>query len=112
MWQSKIFGIFFVHLGCSVARLLRISSKVLFKFAQKIYFKKFARKHFFPNAKIVQKPFPYLIIDDALPSDYYNKLNDSFPDYSKIINNNEFKQNFAYRYSAHQSLKDDNIAEI
>jgi len=64
------------------------------------------------NAKFVKKPFPYLIIDNALPSDYYDKLNDSFPKYSMIMNNNEYKQNFAYRYNASQSLLDNNIANI
>ena len=64
------------------------------------------------NAKIVNKPYPYLIIDNALPSNYYNKLNDSFPDYLNIINIKEYKQNFAYRYSASQSLSDNSIPDI
>ena len=31
--------------------------------------------------------FPYLIIDDALPEDLYNRLNSNFPRYEKIDNN-------------------------
>ena len=64
------------------------------------------------NAKIVKNPYPYLVIDNALPSNYYNKLNDSFPDYLNIINIKEYKQNFAYRYSASQSLLDNSIPDI
>ena len=40
------------------------------------------------NKKTIQlkfDKFPYLIIDDALPIDLYNKLNDDFPSYNKII---------------------------
>ena len=50
--------------------------------------------------------FPYIIIDDALPTDLYNKLQNDFPNFKKIIGNNEFKENFAYRYNANNSLKD------
>ena len=73
------------------------------------------------NAKIVQDPFPYLVIDDALPLNYYNKLDDSYPEYSMIIDNeyskklglNKYKQNYAYRYNAFQSLKNKKkIADI
>ena len=47
------------------------------------------------QAKINKTPFPYLIIDNALPDRYYNLLNDSFPAYSKIINkyDNKFVSN-------------------
>ena len=62
------------------------------------------------NIKFKFEKFPYLIIDNALPSDLYNKLNNSFPEYEKIINGNEFKENFAYRYNAHNSLKDNEIS--
>ena len=36
--------------------------------------------------------FPYVIIDDALPADLYDKLNANFPKFKKIIGNNEFKE--------------------
>ena len=39
------------------------------------------------NGNYKSKPFPYIIIDNALPKDYYNELNKSFPDYQQIINN-------------------------
>ena len=52
------------------------------------------------QAIINTKPFPYLIIDNALPEKYYNLLNDSFPEYLKIINKREYFQNFAYSYNA------------
>ena len=38
--------------------------------------------------------FPYLIIDDALPTDLYNKLNATFPRYEKIIGENEYNNDF------------------
>ena len=44
------------------------------------------------NIKFRFEKFPYLIIDDALPSDLYNKLSDCFPKYEKIIGNNEYKE--------------------
>ena len=55
--------------------------------------------------------FPYLIIDDALPIELYNKLNDDFPSYKKIIGQNDYKENFAYRYNAYNSLKDPEIVK-
>ena len=64
------------------------------------------------QAKINNTPFPYLVIDNALPDKYYNLLNDSFPAYSKIINQQEYFQNFAYRYNAAQSLSDNSIPLI
>ena len=65
------------------------------------------------NQAIINKtPFPYLIIDNALPDQYYSLLNDSFPTYLKIINKREYFQNFAYRYNASQSLFDDLIPPI
>jgi hypothetical protein len=66
------------------------------------------------NKKTIQlkfDKFPYLIIDDALPIDLYNKLNDDFPSYNKIIGKNDFKENFAYRYNANLSLKDPDITK-
>ena len=54
--------------------------------------------------------FPYIIIDNALPIELYEKLNDSFPAYEKIIGNNDYKENFAYRYNAFSSLNDDEIS--
>jgi len=55
--------------------------------------------------------FPYIIIDDALPTDLYNQLKTDFPSYKKIIGNNEYKENFAYRYNASNSLKDSDISK-
>ena len=62
------------------------------------------------NIKFKFDKFPYLIIDDALPSDLYKKLNDDFPNYKKIIGNEEYKENFAYRYNAFTSLQDKEIS--
>ena len=55
--------------------------------------------------------FPYIVIDNALPHDLYEKLNNSFPDYKTIIGSNDFKENFAYRYNAISSLKDEEISK-
>ena len=63
------------------------------------------------NIKFKFDKFPYLVIDDALPLDLYNKLNDSFPNYEKIIGNNDYKENYAYRYNAYNSLRDKEISE-
>ena len=54
--------------------------------------------------------FPYIIIDDALPTDLYDHLNKSFPDYKKIIGDNKYRENYAYRYNASNSLKDTDIS--
>ena len=61
------------------------------------------------NIKFKFEKFPYLIIDDALPDDLYESLSDSFPENEKIIGSNEYKENFAYRYNAYNSLRDDEI---
>mgnify|MGYP001204580641 CR=1 FL=1 len=61
------------------------------------------------NIKFRFEKFPYLIIDDALPNDLYKKLSNTFPKYEKIIGNNEYKENFAYRYNAFNSLRDSEI---
>jgi len=62
------------------------------------------------NIQYRSAKFPYLIIDDALPINLYNKLNDNFPSYKKIIGQNDYKENFAYRYNANNSLKDPEIS--
>ena len=62
--------------------------------------------------KFLDSPYPYLVIDDALPKKYYEELNQSFPPYDKIINGAEYKKNFAYRYNAAQSLSDSAIPNI
>ena len=66
----------------------------------------------FRKGKYTSKPFPYIVIDDALPFDYYEKLDKSFPEYQKIINNQEYFQNHAYRKNAAESLSDNLIPEI
>jgi hypothetical protein len=67
------------------------------------------------NIKFRSKPFPYFIIDDALPWDLYNRLNDTFPDFQKIISKNrginEYKENTAYRLNAAESLNDPEIPQ-
>ena len=63
------------------------------------------------NLRYSSKLYPYIIIDDSLPLDYYNKLNEEFPSFDKIIGNNEFKENCAYRYNTTNSLKDDQISD-
>ena len=54
--------------------------------------------------------FQYLIIDDAFPIDLYNKVKYNFPINEKIIGQSEYKENFAYRYNANQSLNDPEIS--
>ena len=62
------------------------------------------------NIKFKFEKFPYIIIDDALPTNLYEKLSSSFPSSEKIIGKNEYKENFAYRYNAFNSLRDNEIA--
>ena len=69
------------------------------------------------NIKFVDTPYPYLIIDNALPKKYYEKLNQAFPPYDKIIkddiiNGGEYKDNFPYRCNASKSLSDNEIPKI
>ena len=66
----------------------------------------------YKNGKYNREPFPYIIIDNALPVDYYNELDASFPNYKKIINNREYFQNFAYRKNAAEALNDNSIPNI
>ena len=70
-----------------------------------------------PNIKLAYIPYPYLIIDNALPTKYYEELNQAFPAYDKIIksdviNSGKYKENFAYRYNAAKSLIDREIPNI
>jgi len=62
------------------------------------------------NMEFYEKPFPYLIIDEALPWEYYNKLNNEFPKFEKIINKKEFIENYAYRYNTIESLNDKEVS--
>ena len=69
------------------------------------------------NIKFAYIPYPYLIIDNALPTKYYEELNQAFPAYDKIIksdviNSGKYKENFAYRYNASKSLIDREIPNI
>ncbi len=67
------------------------------------------------NKKKIQyrfEKFPYIIIDDALPIDIYNKLDEAFPKKDKIIGEKEYKENTAYRYNAFNSLEDIEISDI
>ena len=62
------------------------------------------------NIKFKFDKFPYIIIDNALPDELYKKLSLSFPKNEKIIGENEYKENFAYRYNALNSLRDSEIS--
>lgn len=66
----------------------------------------------YKNGKYNNYPFPYIIIDNALPADYYNELDLAFPNYEKIINKRQYFQNFAYRKNAAESLSDKGIPKI
>lgn len=67
------------------------------------------------NIKYRSEPYPYFVIDDALPKDQYEQLSKTFPDYDKIISNNlgsnKYEENTAYRLNASQSLNDKEISE-
>ncbi len=67
------------------------------------------------NIQYRSDPYPYFIIDNALPEDLYKKLNDSFPAYEKIIEKNrginDYKENTAYRYDAANALGDIEISD-
>lgn len=67
------------------------------------------------NIQLRLKPFPYFIIDDALPWDLYDSLNENFPNFDKIIKSNvgvkDYQENTAYRLNAAQSLEDQTISE-
>lgn len=66
------------------------------------------------NIKLTTDPYPYFIIDDALPNELYDSLNESFPEYEKIIKSNmgikTYQENTAYRLNASQSLNDNDIS--
>lgn len=67
------------------------------------------------NIKYTKDPYPYFVIDDALPSDLYESLNHNFPKYEKIIESNRgiknYEENTAYRLSAIDALNDQSISE-
>ena len=59
------------------------------------------------------KSFPYLVIDDALPTtDYYNELDRTFPIYEKFMKDQEVLQNTAYRIPAAKALTQMELPEI
>ena len=62
------------------------------------------------NIQFKSNFFPYIVIDDALPLELYNMLKSSLPSSEKIIGNNEYHENFAYRYNANNSLRDKDIS--
>ena len=62
------------------------------------------------NIQFKSNFFPYIVIDDALPLELYNMLKSSLPRSDKIIGNNEYHENFAYRYNANNSLRDKDIS--
>lgn len=66
------------------------------------------------NIKYTTDPYPYFVIDDALPIEIYNSLDESFPEYEKIIKSNmgikNYEENTAYRLNAAQSLADTSIS--
>ena len=62
------------------------------------------------NIQFKSNYFPYIVIDDALPLELYNMLKSSLPSSEKIIGNNEYHENFAYRYNANNSLRDKDIS--
>ena len=66
----------------------------------------------YKNGKYSKDPFPYIIIDNALPTDYYNELDTAFPSYKKIINGRQYFQNFAYRKNSAETLTDKEIPNI
>ncbi len=66
----------------------------------------------FKNGKYRSKPFPYIVIDNALPTDYYDELDRTFPIYEKFINEQEILQNTAYRIPAAKALSQMELPEI
>ena len=64
------------------------------------------------NGKLFQDPFPYFIIDNALPEKLYSKLDNSFVDYRKIIGEEEYRDNYAYRINAYNSLNNEGLNSI
>ncbi len=73
----------------------------------------------FKNGIYKSKPYPYIIIDNALPWNYYEELNKTFPLYKDIINDDlvyqrdkKILQNNAYRMSAVQALNHKKIPNI
>ena len=50
-------------------------------------------------------PFPYIVIDDALPEDIYNELLETRPSYEWIIHDRETKPNSRYDMPAINSLR-------
>lgn len=68
------------------------------------------------NIQLRIKPFPYFIIDDALPWDFYSLLDRNFPAFKNIIaanfaGINKYKENTDYRLRAVQSLQINSISE-
>tara|TARA_B100001059_G_C17662084_1_gene489980 strand:- start:34 stop:807 length:774 start_codon:yes stop_codon:yes gene_type:complete len=67
------------------------------------------------NIQYRSEPFPYFIIDNALPRNLYDELITSFPKFDKIIKGNrginEYQENTAYRYDASKALIDEEISQ-
>lgn len=67
------------------------------------------------NMVFTDSPYPYFIIDDALPSELYESLNNNFPKYEKIIKFNRgintYEENTAYRLGAYDALRLESVSD-
>ena len=64
------------------------------------------------ETKIHRDPFPYAVIENALPQDYYRALAASFPSPTFIAGDGELENNEVYRQSARDTIDDPEVPKI
>ena len=64
------------------------------------------------ETKIHRDPFPYAVIENALPQEYYQALEASFPPSTFVAGGTELANNEVYRQSAMDTINNHQVPEI
>ena len=64
------------------------------------------------ETKIHRDPFPYAVIENALPQEYYQALEASFPPSTFVAGGTELANNEVYRQSARDTGAYRNLARV
>lgn len=64
----------------------------------------------FDRAKVFSEPYPYIVIENALPAELYSSLEASFPGVDVVTDGREVKDTW-YDYAACKVVKDERLTE-